>query len=156
MSNVDTNIPRGIKEYDTYIKQTNVYLIQGTPENYLRFGWTAANLSAWQGFETQWNLLFPLYSDKKGGYTTDTGIGLKNIIGATVLYDKQNKLIFKIKATTGLTPLDCSTFHLPLSLSEIVPSIHHPLTPFTKDKTVLTSILVYPKLIPEGGGNITV
>jgi len=152
MSSEKTNIPRDIKGYGIYIVATNAYLIQGAPQNYVRFGWSAANLSAWQAFETQWNPLYLLYQNRKGGYTTDVKNDLTNIIDATVLYDKQNKLIYKVKATAGLNSIDCSTFNLPLSLSNPVPSIHHPLVPLLKDKTILVTVAVYPKIIAEAGG----
>ena len=152
MSSDKTNIPRDIKGYGKFIVQTNAYLIQGVPENYIRFGWSAANLSAWQAFQTEWAPIFQLYLDKKGGYTTDKKNDLINIIDATVLYDKQNKLIYKVKATSGLTSIDCSTFNLPLSLSNPVPSTHSPVVPLSKDKTILVTVAVYPKLIAEAGG----
>ena len=152
MSSDKTNIPRDIKGYGKFIVATNAYLIQGVPENYIRFGWSAANLSAWQAFQTEWAPIFQLYLDKKGGYTTDKKNDLINIIDATVLYDKQNKLIYKVKATSGLTSIDCSTFNLPLSLSNPVPSTHSPVVPLSKDKTILVTVAVYPKLIAEAGG----
>lgn len=147
-----TNIPRDIKGYGIFIVETNTYLIQGTPQNYVRFGWSAANLSAWQAFQTQWAPIYLLYQDKKGGYTTDRKNDLTNIIEATVLYDKQNKLIYKVKATAGLTSIDCSTFNLPLSLSKPVPSIHHPVVPLSTDKTILVTVAVYVRIIAEAGG----
>ena len=48
--------------------------------------------------------------------------------------------------------MDCSTFNLPLSLSNPVPGTHSPVVPLLKDKTILVTVVVYVKLIAEAGG----
>jgi hypothetical protein len=147
-----TNIPRSIKGYNTFINVTTPYLITGVPQKYLQFGWTAANLSFWQGQQTSWNLLYPSYLNKKGTYTTDIKNDLRNIIKSTIAYDKTNKLILKVKATAGLTSLNCSNFNIPEVYAEPATGAH----PMTKtkiaDKTIITEELVYPEIKPIGGG----
>ncbi len=152
MASEHSIIPRDIDGYNTYIVTTTPYLITGSPQKYLQFGWTSAHLSAWQGFLTQWNGIYPLYLNKKGARTTDVKNDLMNIIDAHVTYDKNNKLIMKVKATNGLTSADCSIFKIPQSFS--APATGSLPTGKTKtpDKIVVTTEAVYPKLIPAVGG----
>jgi hypothetical protein len=147
-----TLIPRTIKEFNTYITQTNTYLVQGAPTNASRFNWTAADLSGWQAILAKWNPKFQTYSDKKGSYTTDTRNDLMGIINSAVSFAKTNKLIELVRATVGLTALDCSTFRLPATLATGSSSLHQPTVVVSKEKTVITVEGVYPKLIPELGG----
>jgi len=152
----NTNIPRDIKTYNTYINQTNDYLTLGNPTNATRFGWSASQLATWQGFLNDWKPKFTLYSDRKGGYTTDIKNDLELIIDNTISYDKVNKLINKVKATSGLTSQDCSTFRISQSLAA-APTGAHPLTK-TKviDKILPTAELVFPKFEVIGGGVLRV
>jgi len=152
MSSTSTNIPRDIKTYNSFINQSNNYLPLGNPTNAVRFGWTAANLSTWQGFLAEWTPKYNLYADRKGGYTTDIKNDLEIIIANTISYDKVNKLIAKVKATAGLTSQDCSIFRISQSLA-MPPTGMHPLTK-TKaiDKILPTEEMVFPKFYIIGGG----
>jgi hypothetical protein len=154
MSSTSTNIPRDIKTYDTFINQTNNYLPLGNPTNAVRFGWTATQLQDWKAFLTEWQPKYALYSDRKGGYTTDIKNDLEIIIGNTILYDKTNKLINKVKATSGLTSQDCSTFRISQSLAA-PPVGPHPIIK-NKEKVVIlpTKEAVFPKLLPLVGGEV--
>lgn len=147
-----TLIPRTIKEFNTYINQTNTYLVEGSPTNATRFNWTAADLSGWQAILAKWNPKYLLYSDKKGSYTTDNKNELMGIINNAVSFAKTNKLIELVRATVGLTALDCSTFRLPASLVTGSSSLHHPVVVVSTEKTVITLEGLYPRLIPELGG----
>ena len=146
-----TLIPRTIKEFNTYITQTNTYLVQGAPTNATRFNWTAADLTGWQAIQTKWNPKYLAYSDKKGSYTTDNRNDLLGIINNAVSFAKTNKLIELVRATVGLTALDCSTFRLPANLASGGSSLHSPTVVVSKEKTVITVEGVYPMLIPELG-----
>ena len=95
--------------------------------------------------------MYPKYANKKGSYTTDIKNDMMNIIASAVAYDKINKLILKVKATAGLTSEDCSTFNIPQSLST-TPTGAHVIKSKELDKTIVTTELVYPKLIPQTGG----
>jgi hypothetical protein len=152
MATETSNIPRSIKGYNTFINVTTPYLTTGVPEKYQQFGWTAANLSFWQAQQTAWNLLYPSYLNRKGAYTTDIKNDLKNIIKNTLAYDKTNKLILKVKSTTGLTSLDCSNFNIPQTYSAPVSGLHPEVEKKVKEKTIITEESVYPKIIPIGGG----
>jgi hypothetical protein len=101
---------------------------------------------------SQWTPLFNLYSNKKEGYTTNIKTQLEAIIANAVLYARANKLIELIKATVSLNPADCSTFHLPASLAVPAVSTHSVTKAKELDKTIIPPELVYPKLIPIGGG----
>jgi hypothetical protein len=157
MSSDNTNIPRSIKGYNTYINQTNAYLIIGAPvTNAVRFGWTAAQLSAWQAFQSEWTPKYLLYSDKKAGYTTDIKNDLELIISNTISYDKVNKLINKVKATSGLTSQDCSTFRISQSLAVPPTGMHPVVKAKIADKIIPTRELVFPRLEPILGGVVHV
>ncbi|MGD0709721.1 MAG: hypothetical protein ABR968_00925 [Bacteroidales bacterium] len=156
MTGTTTNIPRNIKAFNTFIVKTCAYLVLGSPQNYVRFGWSAANLAAWQAFLNQWNPLYLLYIDRKGGYTTDIKNDLINIIKAVIAYDLTNKVILKVKATSGLTSIDCSTFNLPESLSTPATGMHPVASVKAPDKTIGTENLVYPELTPIGGSEVKI
>ena len=153
-----TTIPRNIKGFDLYIRQTNAYLILGTPTNSSRYNWTAAFVTQWLTFLNQWTPLYLLYEDKKGGYTTDVKNDLLAIIENTVKYANEHKLIELIRATVGLTSKDCSTWNLPAKLVFPVgggntisnPNSESPLT----DRINPTTEAVYIKLIPQAGGMV--
>lgn len=151
-----TIIPRDIDGFNRYINQTNAHLILGSPTNAVRFDWTSQNLSDWHDFNTDWNKLYFLYSDKKGGYTTDTKNDMMLIIDKAVAYDKENKLILKVKATVGLTTVDCSTFRIPVSYASPLMSKLPVTSGGDKHKTTMTEEAVYPWLKPVGGGFVEI
>jgi hypothetical protein len=149
-------IPRNIKAFNLFITQTCAYLILGTPTNAVRFNWTAANLTAWQAFLTAWNPKYLLYANRKGGYTTDIKTDLEAIIANAVLYAHTNKLIELIRATVSLNALDCSTFNLPATLAVVSTGGLRTAVTTEANKTIATTELVYPKLIPTAGGFVQV
>src|SRR5208283_5448837 len=102
------NIPRSIKGFYIFLVQTCAYLVQGSPTNAARFNWTAANLTAWQAFLTQFTPLYNQYTNKKAGYTTDIKDKLMGIIANAVIYARTNKLIELIKATVSINTTDCN------------------------------------------------
>ncbi|MGD0710660.1 MAG: hypothetical protein ABR968_05705 [Bacteroidales bacterium] len=149
-------IPRDIDKFNSYITRTNDYLILGSPTNAERFGWTAQNLSDWQAFRTEWEPLFFKYSDRKDTYTTAIKNSMEAIIANAIIYDRENKLILKIKATVGLTVTDCYTFSIPISYS--MPRLSTPQGEKSADthKTTMTEERVFPQLKPVGGGMIKI
>jgi hypothetical protein len=151
-----TIIPRDIQGFNLYINQTNDYLILGSPTNAVRFGWTPQNLLDWQAFRNDWNPLFFKYSDRKASYTTVIKTDLEVIINKAVAYDRENKLILKVKATVGLTPSDCGTFRIPLSYAITNSPIHLPATTEEPNKTTSTDEAVYVRFAPVGGGFVHV
>jgi len=149
-------IPHSIAGFDTFITKTNAYLILGTPTNAVRFNWTAANLTAWQGFKNQWVPLHLQYADKQGQRTTAITEQLHIIIANAMAYAKTNRLIALIKATITLTALDCETFNLPVSNASpnTGGGTHVTTQASATARTLPTADLVYPKIKPEGGGVI--
>lgn len=145
-------IPRSIKPFYNYLVQTCAYLILGVPTNAVRFNWTAANLTAWQNFLSQFTPLYNQYTNKKAGYTTDIKDKLMAIIANAVLYARANKLIELIKATVSINTTDCNTFKLPVSLAVASTSTHSVARSKITDITIITKELVYPEIIPIGGG----
>ncbi len=149
-------IPRDIKGFNIYIIKTNALLIAGTPENYARYNWTNDNLTDWQGFLAEWEPLHLQYDDEKGQRTSAITEQLYLIIEAAIAYDKANKLIEHVKATVGLTAVDCQTFNIPLSLASATGSMHssHATITVQANKTTATTEGVYPKLLPAVGGMV--
>jgi hypothetical protein len=155
MSSQTSIIPRSIKGFNTFINKTCPYLVAGTPQNYVRFNWTAANLAAWQAFLTAWTPLFLLYDNRKESYTTAIKNKLLAIITNAVNYDRNNKLIMLIRACVSLNPDDCAVFGLPAKLAVGTSSTNSAASlakTKTPDKTIMPDEKVYPKIIIAGGG----
>ncbi|MGD0711935.1 MAG: hypothetical protein ABR968_12235 [Bacteroidales bacterium] len=150
-----TIIPRTIKAFNSFITKTNNYLVLGTPTNAVRFNWTAANLTTWQGFLSSWTPLFLLYDNRKESYTTAIKNKLLAIIGNAVTYAQTNKLIELVRACASLNGDDCAVFGLPAKLAIISTSTHATASLAKtkgKEKTVIALESIYPKIIPIGGG----
>jgi hypothetical protein len=158
-------IPRSILEFNLYIILTNLFLLKSTGSilNWKRYRWTSGatgeltnNLADWQAFLAQWTPLYLQYEDKKGQRTSVITEQLYLIIEAAIAYDTANKLINLIKATVGLTALDCETWSLPLVLASSTGSTrgHHVVTVGENSRTKPTTEGVYPKLIAEVGGMV--
>ncbi len=150
-----TVIPRGIKNFDLYIRRTYAYLIIGTPTNASRYNWTTIFVAQWLAYLNQWTPLYLLYEDKKGGYTTDVKNDLLAIIENAIKYAEENKLIELIRATAVLTSRDCSIWNLPASLALPAGGTHHIIAEETiTDRTLPTTEAVFPKLIAQTGGMV--
>jgi hypothetical protein len=150
-----TTIPRAIKKFNSFLTKTCNYLPLGAPTNAVRFNWTAANLSAWQAFLTAWAPLFLLYDNKAESYTTAIKNKLIGIMNNAVVYARTNKLIELVKACASLNGDDCAVFGLPAKLAITPISTHSEASlakTKAKDKTIITEELVYPEIIPMGGG----
>jgi hypothetical protein len=157
-------IPRSILEFNLYIILTNAFLLKltGGILNWKRYRWTSGatgeltnNLADWQAFLAQWNTYYPQYQDKKGQRTSAITEQLHLIIEAAIAYDTANKIINLIRATVGLTALDCETWNLPVSLANPTGGTHthHAIIATTENsRTAPTTEGVYPKLVPAVGG----
>lgn len=172
MSNEGTIIPREIEAFNAWITTACAYLLQSTligsttTQNSTRFGFGALSynsttvtiLQAFQAYLTQWQAKYPAWLDKKGQRSEAVTNALHLIIDVLVADDKTgNKYIQKIKATSVLTALDCTTFGLPVKLASplIGGGSHvHATTPPATARTTPTSEQVYVKLIPVGGNKI--
>jgi len=139
-------VPRGIGSFNTFLIKTTAYLLAGTPVNWSRFGWTAAEIAQWQALLAQWIPLFTAYSDKKGQRTTGIKDQLYAIIRACVALCKSNHLLLSIRATRSVSVTDLETFNLPaIDVDGATP--HH-----VTARTAAATDLVYPTLKPMGGG----
>jgi len=105
-------IPRGIDEFNTYIGNTNSYLLAGTPTNANRLGVTPEELTQWTGFATDWAPLYLKYSDKKNSRTTAIKDQLLEIIGNTTDFDQRNHVLDRIAASPNVTIVDMETFNI--------------------------------------------
>jgi hypothetical protein len=151
-----TIIPRTIKKFNSFLTKTCNYLpLGGPPTNAVRFNWTASNLSAWQAFLTAWAPLFLLYDNKKESYTTAIKNKLLGIITNAVNYDRNNKLMELVRACASLNADDCAVFGFPAKLAVGTSSTHSAASlakSKVNSKTIITEELVYPEIIPIGGG----
>lgn len=104
---------------------------------------------------TLWAPLYLLYDNRKESYTTAIKNKLLGIIGNAVTYAKTNKLIELVRACASLNSDDCAVFGLPAKLA-ITPTSTYSSASLAKtkgkDKTIITEELVYPEIIPIGGG----
>ena len=141
-------VPRSIVQFNIFLLKTTAYLLAGTPTNWSRFGWTAAEIAQWQGFLAQWIPLYTAYSDKKGQRTTGIKDQLYTIIAACVALCKNNHLLLSIQATRSVSVTDLETFNLPAT--DVTGETAHHVTA----RTAATVDLVYPTLKPVGGGMI--
>lgn len=148
-----TIIPTSIAGFNRYLNQTNALLIEGSPENYTRYNWTADNLTAWQEFQTEWLLIFDLY-DNVATYTTSGKDGLLVIIENAINYANENRLILLLKATQNLTPAECIIFNIPKSYARVMLDTHPATT--EGNKTIATLESVFAHLIPKAGGMVRV
>jgi hypothetical protein len=172
MSSPGTVIPREIEAFNAWITTTNAYLLLNTlvgstsTQNATRFGFGALSynsttqtiLQAFQAYLAQWQAKYPAWLDKKGQRSEAVTNALHLIIDALVADDKTgNKYIQKIKATSVLTALDCTTFNLPVKLASPLTgggSHVHTTAPAATARTIPTSEQVFVKLIPVGGNQI--
>ncbi len=173
MSSQNSIIPREIEAFNAWITTTNAYLLLSTligstsTQNSTRFGFGALSynsttqtiLQAFQAYLTQWQAKYPAWLDKKGQRSEAVTNALHLIIDALVADDKTgNKYIQKIKATSVLTALDCTTFGLPVKLASALTGggshVHSSTTTTETARTIPTSEQVYAKLIPVGGNQI--
>ena len=67
-----TRIPRLTGDFNAYLNDTTNYLqVQiGEEPNWHRLGITSTEMDTWASFRSQWNLLYPKYTQKKETRTT--------------------------------------------------------------------------------------
>jgi len=138
-------IPRTIDLFNTYITQTNTYLLLGTPTNWSRFGWLATEQAQWAAFGAQWAPLYLKYSDKKGGRTTAITDQLHAIIEQCFTLNKTKGLLDRIAAAPTVTITDLQMFHIKSGVLE-TPTHSVSKSPITD------SVMV--NFEPLGGGEI--
>ena len=140
-------IPRGIDEFNTYIGNTNSYLLAGTPTNANRLGVTPEELTQWTGFATDWAPLYLKYSDKKNSRTTAIKDQLLEIIGNTTDFDQRNHVLDRIAASPNVTIVDMETFNIKKGVLQKTSRLSSN-TPIAEAVTVTIQLL--------GGGMVTI
>lgn len=142
-----TRIPRGINFFNSYIVNTNTYLLTGTPNNATRLGLLASEQTQWTGFVTQWTPLYAKYTDKKSSRTTVIKDQLLNIIASCVRFDQQVHLLDRIAASPVVTIADLEMFNIKSGILQ------------KNTRGAYTSSItepVIPTIIPLGGGSVQV
>jgi len=108
----DYRIPRSINGFNPYIVNTTVYLMDGTPTNAVRLGFSPDELLKWTGFAEDWSPLYPLYADRKGTYTTTIKDQLRAIINKCLKLNHDNCLLDRIAVSPNAIIRDLETFNL--------------------------------------------
>ena len=153
-----TTIPRDIKHFNKWLRDTYAILIAGSPTGATRYNWTPAFTTQWLAFLNLWTPEFALY-DNKATYQTTIKDGLLVIIENLITYAETNKLIQLVRATAVLTPADCITWNLPIKLSVNVTATHHLVeeaASSANEKSATTGEFVFVKLIPKAGNSVHV
>lgn len=108
-----SRMPRGIDAFNPYITNTNNYLLAGTPvTNGIRLGLLESEITQWTGFFTNWNSLYPLYSDKKYTRTTDIRDQLLTIISDAVDFDHKYHILDRVAASPNVAVTDLEVFNI--------------------------------------------
>lgn len=142
-----TRIPRGIDEFNPYITNTNIFLLDGTPSNAERLGVLPKEQAEWKGFESRWIPLYQKYSDKKNSRTTAIKDQLLEIIDNTIDFDQTNHILDRIAASPNVTIVDMETFNIKKgALQKSTRSVT--TTPVTDQVTVTIQ--------PLGGGTLNI
>jgi len=110
--NKDFRIPRSIRGFNSYIENTANYLLEGNPTNAVRLGFLADETDKWVGFSLKWKPLFPLYSDRKGTYTTSNKDALRKIIFDCRTFNHDNSLLDRIGASPNVKVHDLEVFRI--------------------------------------------
>ena len=144
-----SRIPRGIDSFNTYINNTNTYMlvaIAAAPPNWTRLGWTSSEMGQWTATVALWNPLYAKYSDKKASRTAVITGQLHTIIKNTAQLDKTIHLLDRIASSSVVTAADMTTFHIKKGVLASAASHSH---------TALTDV-VYSGFSALGGGDVQV
>jgi hypothetical protein len=140
-------IPRGIDDFNPYIRNTNAYLLAGTPSNAERLGVTVDEVTQWTVCANQWLPLHILYSDKKNSRTTSVKDQLLSIISQCVLLDQNSHILDRIAASPNVTIVDMETFNIKKGLLQ--KTTHTGLT-----NSIVEPVI--PTIQPIGGGSLSI
>ena len=142
-----SRIPRSIDRFHPYITNTTAYLKTGTPTNAERLGLNTEELATWEGFLTEWNPLYALYSDKKNGRTTAVTDRSHNTIQKCVMFDQTHHILDRIAASANVTIVDMETFNIKKGILQ-KPTRTIPVSAITEKLTVTLQAI--------GGGTVTI
>jgi tetratricopeptide (TPR) repeat protein len=86
---------------------------------YIKFGWTAADSSAWSGFRDEANILYKEYNSK--GKKGDAGLKakLEDVITRCIAYDMEHALIHGVTTHNHVNGIQRDTFRIRLDEMEI-------------------------------------
>lgn len=117
MTNSLPRIDRGIKGFADCIETTCRKLLELSEPplgrtNGTRYGWKPTEILDWCDFKTRWDVLMPLYNNKKGTRTTEVTEGLHLIIKEAIAYDKKHQLYNRIASCPDATIDDFIAFNI--------------------------------------------
>jgi hypothetical protein len=152
MSNI-TRIPTSKTLFFSYMADTAAYLLAGTPANWDRMNWIAAENTDWQTSATAAAGFAPLWANK-ASRTTNLEIDIEKLITHVHTYDHDNHMLDRSAAQspTLAVTLDFTTFHIKHNLPHVgitgAATARHAVVPTLKQ--------VYMTIKNGGAGQILV
>lgn len=144
---ITTSIPRTFGNFNTYIRNTNSYLEEGTPKNSERLGVPAELVTGWNGILKKWITVYDKYSDRYNLRTQAVNDELRAIINDAQEFNNENHFLARIAISENATVTDLETFGIRNGTG--------PKQPRTSPQNPITT-LVEATLKPIGGGSVMV
>lgn len=108
----ESRIPVTIRLFNPYIRNTDGYMLEGTPLNWIRLGWSQEWIDKWSDIHARWRPLHSKYSNKEETRTTSIKNQLLALIRECKDYDKEHHLLDTIAASPNGIISDMETFHI--------------------------------------------
>jgi hypothetical protein len=137
-----SRISRSIAGFNADITTTNDYLLKSSPPPpgnliWQRLGWTAAQLTQWQLFLSQWQPLYIKYSDKKGQRTTAVTTDMRQIIKNCIAYDHQQHLYDHMAINPNAVTADFEIFRIKRGTALADSTLTRSAVPGTKEEVIV-------------------
>lgn len=108
-----SRIPRTIMTFNDYINVIVTYLLLGDPvTNWSRLGLLDEEMKWLQTLLQDWNKLYTLYADKKGGRTAEVIESMNSLITKMLDYNQKQHLLDRIASSLNATTVDWSKFNI--------------------------------------------
>ena len=144
---ITTNVPRTYGNFNTFIRNTNSYMLEGTPKNSERLDIPVEMLTTWSGIGKKWIIAYDKYLDKYNLRTQAINDELRAIIDEADTFNVSQHFLARIAISPKATITDLETFGI-RNGSGPKQSRSIPQTPIAN--------LVEATLKPIGGGSVMV
>ncbi len=141
-------IPTGLPAFSIYLEKILDYLLAGAPTtNAARLGVEDEEVQFISGIRDEWDLLFPLYIDKRGTRTLLITEQLNVLVKRFSDYNRARRILDRIAASANVTVADLTIFNIKGG----------PLAKQTRTKlTIPLAALVIPDIKQMGGGMLSI
>lgn len=146
-TSIITVIPRTFDNFNTYIRNTNSYMDEGTPKNSERLEVPVEMVTKWDGICKKWVAAYDKYSDKYNLRTQAINDELRTIVDEAHIFNEDSNFLARIAISPKVTITDLETFGIRNSIGPKA-GRSTPQMPFTT--------MVETTLKPIGGGSIMV